>query len=65
MLYIENRMINIKPLPYEGYHEWKRRRRMVWYSKLSYTDRRSIDEFITKLSLFIEENKQDRRSGNG
>ena len=50
-------MIDIKPLPYEGYHEWKRRRRMVWYSKLNYTDRKSIDEFITKLSLFIEENK--------
>ena len=48
---------DIRPRPFESYSEWKKRRRMAWLSKMSYSDRKKIDEFLTKLTLFREETK--------
>lgn len=48
---------DIKPLPFESYSDWKKRRRMAWAKKMTYYDRKKIDEFLTKLTLYREEVK--------
>lgn len=48
---------DIKPKPFESYHDWKKRKMMAWASKLSYSDRRKIEEFLVTLKLYREEMK--------
>lgn len=50
---------DIEPLSFESYSDWKKRRRMAWAKKMTYSDRRSIEEFLTKLALYRKEAKND------
>lgn len=53
--------IELEPLPYEPYVEWKKRRAMAWAKTLKPNERQKIRDFIATLQLVRTELKKERR----
>ena len=56
---------DLKPLPYESYYDWRRRRMRAWAKKMTYSDRKKINDFIARLTLYQAENSKRRRTKDG
>lgn len=55
-------MAELKPQPFESYHEWKLRKSKEWASHLDLSERRTIRDFLTRIALYKEEVKAEKRS---
>ena len=55
-------MAELKPQPFESYHEWKLRKSKEWASHLNLSERRTIRDFLARIALYKEEVKAEKRS---
>ena len=54
-----------KPLPFESYHEWKKRRLKAWGLKMTELEKNRIRGCIAVLSMIIAEKKENKGRRNG
>ena len=55
-------MPELKPRPYESYHEWKLRKCKEWASHLTLDEKMTIRDFLNRVALYREEAKAEKRS---
>lgn len=47
-----------EPFKGESYHDWKKRNLREWYRRLSFKDRKLINEALVRWKLFSLDNKE-------